>query len=226
MPKNVAQPIRMIHTDRDEFNNLALHEVVHATLPCGLQFALDPTGLQLGWKHSIVPWSTYCQRHIHKLHEHRSAVLNPVAIGHLTVTNCLNNKKPKLMRECMVEVVAHALASQLGYTKLDMNVRKLLRLSKKDFAAASSIMTAVAKRGLSHIVEQFTQDNAAPRCFWPSELLFKSTSPDREEQVRLACGLVRLYFGRKDESEDKMDCDRWIEVMALGPLPGLEIETW
>lgn len=41
------------------FGSLWTHNIVRITLPCGLQFALDATGAQYGWREVLSPWPAY-----------------------------------------------------------------------------------------------------------------------------------------------------------------------
>lgn len=226
MPKNVAQPIRLIHTNMTEFNNFKVHTVVRATLPCGLQFALDPTCLQFGWKHLIVPWETYVRRHVHSLRESETVLLKQLSIGYLNIAHSQRKKPvPMHMREFMVEDVAHALTRQLGVGMAHVEIRKLLHLNKSDFSTSSAAIISAAKRGLSFILKQIGE-GATPRCSWPDEVQMQSFSPDSEEKVRLACEMVYLYFCAKEELEDhKVVWEQWFSVMDIGVAPGLNVQS-
>lgn len=47
------------------FNALYRHHPLRITLPCGLQFAFDPTAGQYGWKELLCPWDAYLKHRAH-----------------------------------------------------------------------------------------------------------------------------------------------------------------
>ncbi|KAJ9144304.1 hypothetical protein NKR19_g6551 [Coniochaeta hoffmannii] len=208
----------------NEFGNLNLHTVVRATLPCGLQFPLDLTCLQLGCKHSVVSRSSFSHRHIHQLRG-EGFVLDPVPIGRRTIMYGLQRGPAQmLIRECMVEHVVYALARQLELATVHVQVRRLLQLNETDFSQASTATVDVAKRGLSFVADQI-RDGAGPHCHCPADWPMGAVSPDNDQHVRLAYAVVLLYFcTKKDCANHQRAWDRWIEVMDLGPLPGLDFK--
>jgi hypothetical protein len=63
-PKNMHKPVHTTHADWDEHNALMVHEITIATLSCGMTVAIDPTGVQYGWKENISPWSVYKEHRV------------------------------------------------------------------------------------------------------------------------------------------------------------------
>lgn len=165
VPKNIDQPVRVIHQDINDFSSLTLHEVIHATLPCGLEFAIDAKHMQMGWKHALVPWSTYAEHHIHQLRE--STVVEPQVTGHQTVICAIKGQPSGLrMRQSAMDTVVHGLSNQLDSSSLGQNVRKLLQLKGIDFGLAHTTIVTVAKLGLSHLID-LLPDDARPICAFP-----------------------------------------------------------
>jgi len=64
----MSRPVQIASQHFNEFSALNAHEVLKITLPGGAQFAVDFTGLQMGWRDTIVPWETYQRRHVHRIH--------------------------------------------------------------------------------------------------------------------------------------------------------------
>lgn len=57
--------VMALHGQTVRFNALSHRFVLRITLPCGLQFAFDPTAIQYGWLETIAPWSAYIQHRAH-----------------------------------------------------------------------------------------------------------------------------------------------------------------
>jgi hypothetical protein len=230
VPKNATHPVRMIHADVNDFSPLHLHEVIHATLRCCLQFAIDPTGMQMGWKHAIVPWSTFSRYHIHKIRE--TTLVEPQPIGHdVIVCGIKGQPAGQRTRESIMTTVTHGLSMQLGFKDLEVNVRKILQLNMAEFSAVRNRIVAVANAGISLLASQLL-DGAQPTCAVPENLL-KTLSADCEWQVRMACSLVDFHFAtEQDVARGNGDYQkindlirpRWRRQLSLGPLPGLDVK--
>lgn len=64
-PKNMRRTVLRLQGEERSFSALCLHHPLRLTLPCGLQFAFDPTGMQFGWKETLVPWDLYLEKRVH-----------------------------------------------------------------------------------------------------------------------------------------------------------------
>lgn len=59
-PKNQPKPFHLTSPDREVgVSGITTHVAVRFTLRCGLQFAFDPTGAQIGWREVLSPWNSY-----------------------------------------------------------------------------------------------------------------------------------------------------------------------
>lgn len=65
-PKNMARTVLLVEGTRRKFSALALHHPLRITLPCGLQFAFDPTSAQYGWSETMAPWDVYMRHRAHQ----------------------------------------------------------------------------------------------------------------------------------------------------------------
>src|SRR5690242_14036979 len=61
----MERPVHITHADWDEHNALLGHEIILATLACGMTVVLDPTGIQFGWKDHTSPWLAYKEHRVH-----------------------------------------------------------------------------------------------------------------------------------------------------------------
>lgn len=66
--KNMVRPVRITSPHSSDFSAIYAHEVFKVALRGGAQFAIDFTGLQMGWDDTVVPWQTYERRHILRIH--------------------------------------------------------------------------------------------------------------------------------------------------------------
>lgn len=230
VPKNVTSPVRVTYLDTNDFSPLQVHEVVYVKLRCGLEFALDPTGSQMGWKHSIVPWSTFSKRHIHQIREVK--LVNPHPIGHhIIVCGIKGEPAGQLLRESVMETVVHGLSRQLDFKNLCVNVRKLLQLNQGDFTVARQNIVAVANAGISTLASQ-VREGAKPTCSVPQNL-FSKLRADCEWHVRMACSVVDFHFVTEEDVNrgegdygriNDLVRPRWRQQLSLGPLPGLDVK--
>lgn len=64
-PKNMHKTVLQVEDGRVEFSALYRHHPLRITLPCGLQFAFDPTASQYGWVEILAPWDDYLECRAH-----------------------------------------------------------------------------------------------------------------------------------------------------------------
>jgi hypothetical protein len=220
-----------MHSDANDFNSLDLHEVIYATLPCGLVFAIDMTSPQMGWKHAIMPCEDYATRHIHQT---RAAdLLSPRPAGADLVMAAINGgaRLGQELRQTLVETVVHGLCKQLDFERLDANMRKILLLKEADFVVARDAIVGTANRGLSHLVPQI--ENGARLTLAYDQAALRGFDPAEEWQLKMACGLVSVHFcTRTDLARGRGDMQKvnrivaawWRKVLALGKIPGVDVK--
>lgn len=68
-PKNMDRPVHVIHPKVYEFSSMAGYNVLRTILPSGMQIAIDPTALQMGWKEVMTPWLPYVNHRVQILFE-------------------------------------------------------------------------------------------------------------------------------------------------------------
>lgn len=72
-PKNAHKTVLITYPDgKHDFAFMYFHLVLRITLPSGLRFAFDPTGLQNGWQEYLAPWDEYEQHRIHFIKDIRT----------------------------------------------------------------------------------------------------------------------------------------------------------
>ncbi|KAB5511348.1 hypothetical protein GE09DRAFT_1295637 [Coniochaeta sp. 2T2.1] len=229
-PKNIGQAIRIINSDYNDFCAFSLHKVAHVTLPCGLQFAVDPTCAQHGWQYMIVPWATYSARHIHRVMGFDSVLPRPAGADIVRSAMGGQARIGQQLHGLMVEPVVHGLAKQMDTIKSDANMKKVLGLKEQDFVVARTSIVEAGIRGLNHLVE-LIEKGAQPTMDGELQAL-RGLDADDEEVLRHACVTVSLHFftaadkarGRGDMSKiNRIARPRWQKILELGPVPGVDV---
>lgn len=139
------------------------HEVFLATLPCGMTMALDPTGMQFGWKEHISPWSSYKKHRVH--HITGQSYLGPNSNGlqdlqgkkDLEMMALMGIVPPDLTskdreEQRLMETVVRSLEAQIK--ERFGGVTEFLRLKGGDFATAQTAVVEAAKRGLTMLADE------------------------------------------------------------------------
>lgn len=78
VPKNIARPIHWClrvsasgsitpSLEQEDVNSFRDHEVIRVTLPSVVHAAIDPTGIQFGWRDYLTPWSAFARHRIHRI---------------------------------------------------------------------------------------------------------------------------------------------------------------
>ncbi|OIW23080.1 hypothetical protein CONLIGDRAFT_686853 [Coniochaeta ligniaria NRRL 30616] len=232
VPKNVHRPVRMIFADVNEFSSLHLHEVIRATLPCGLEFAIDLTSAQMGWKEILTPWASYSGSRVHQVRDH--SLVPPRILCKPYFEANLRGELPALRpRAAVIEAVVHGLANQLGILYLEENVRKVLYLKAPDFAVARTTLVEAGKRGLSYVAQLAREDSARPVFAVDPGLLQTLSVQSDESAFRVACCEVELFFFTRGElMRAKRDMaktielvrPRWQRELKLGGIKGLDVK--
>jgi hypothetical protein len=163
------KPVHITHPDWDEHNALMVHEITIATLSCGMTVAIDPTGIQYGWKETISPWSTYKEHRVgyicdaaKALHPDtaglydldRLGVRSPRDILPASMTSEENNE------QLLIETVVLSLTSQLK--RRYGGVKEFLALKEGEFALARIAVVEAAERGLTMVADEI-RNAAQPR---------------------------------------------------------------
>ncbi|KAK1763505.1 hypothetical protein QBC33DRAFT_598386 [Phialemonium atrogriseum] len=55
--------------EQEDVNSFRNHEIIRVALPSGVQAAIDPTGIQFGWRDYLTPWSAFARHRIHRIKE-------------------------------------------------------------------------------------------------------------------------------------------------------------
>jgi hypothetical protein len=212
----------MIHESFEEFAAFSYHEVLRATLPCGAEYAIDTAGLQMGWKHSIVPWDVYEQIRLRWIKS--QDLVPPQPLGSIVLgldqVACFPSQ-----RRLMAETVAHGVMKVLEKKVGGFPVEQLLRLKQTDFTTCRGEIVAAMKRGLSTLAWDIAH-GAQPTLVKPSlvEIALASSETD------LACSLIDMLYltprgraGVEDGSRTLAEIKHcWHALLRLGELPGLD----
>jgi hypothetical protein len=218
--------VRIIHDSFEEFSALSLHEVVRATLPCGAEYAIDTTGSQLGWKHSIVPWDVYKHTRIHYIKS--QDLVPPQPLGYIAL-GLDGSRGPPSERRGMAETVAHGVNELLREKAGRPNVEQLLRLKESDFTTCREEIVGAMKRGLDSLARDIAQ-GAQPTLIKPPPVAMALANSN----IALACSLIdMLYLTAHERAKVETRAGflsqvirRWQAVLGLGHLPGLEGSGW
>jgi hypothetical protein len=232
VPKNIDVPVHIAHGDWAEFSSTHMHQVVRATLPCGLRLAIDPAGLEMGWKELMAPWAAFSNHRVHRVHE--SEVVQPQPAGYATVANHFKIKNVASCPEMkgwkgkIVETVAHRLNKQLEIAPIGANVAKFLRLPETQFTVCRAAFVEAAKRGVS-VLARDAQAGAKPSCVIPDWA--ERTKISKKWQIPLVgADMDMIWYAERDvlglgRSRGDVAAEamaRWIEVMRFGRMPGLD----
>lgn len=232
LPKNVHRPVRMIFTNGNDFSSLNLHEVIRATLPCGLEFSIDLTNAQMGWKEILTPWASYSGRRVHQLRDH-SPVLPRIFCRPYFDANLRGGLAAVRQRAAVIKAVVLGLANQLGLFHLEENVRKVLYLKATDFQVARATLVEAGKRGLTYIAQLVREDSARPVFVLPPGLLQTLSVQSDESALRVAsCNAELLFLARGELMRAKRDMvktiklvrPRWQRELKLGGIKGLDVK--
>ncbi|OIW23223.1 hypothetical protein CONLIGDRAFT_686662 [Coniochaeta ligniaria NRRL 30616] len=231
VPKNMTQPVRVVWDDVDEFMALSHHEVIRATLRCGVEYAIDPTGLQMGWKHSITPWEVYSAQRIHRIES--TEVVTPQPPGYTIVSSIIGQTqdihKSQSPRAAVIETVSHAVSKLLDLRSSkcgEARIQQVLQLKPVDFAVCRANIMASFKRGIDRAVQDY-KAGAKPTAVVPAHL--------RPMNVPLAvlmmCDLIdMLWYTEQDLAAARGDLTvvqevvrrRLHKLLDFGPLPGID----
>jgi hypothetical protein len=151
----MEKPVHIIHPDWDELNCVMNHEVLLATLACGTVVALDPTGIQFGWKETVAPWTSYQQHRISHLAErHTVGPMRPGAKFLMPTALQVPGMGGggSAASGILMEAVVLNLLSQIK-TKFG-GVKSLLKLKGSKFSEAEAAVVAAAHGGLSLLAEE------------------------------------------------------------------------
>jgi len=232
------RPIRIIHSQFDEFSALGVHEVVRVQLRCGKEYAIDPTGLQMGWNNTIVPWDMYLHQHVHRIEstEKTARMLRP---GEAIAEDLMFGSGPVLHhqppRAQLAETVAHGvdtLIRQRGPG--EPGVKQILHLAGSNFATCRANLVSAMKRGIDSTVQarlrgakvdinlrnqgaELNFMNPMHHCF---DLLWCSAKDYAKPNgwEKLAGFDKRAHSLSVDDGLRR----RWHAALDLGPLPGID----
>jgi hypothetical protein len=157
------KPVHISYTDCDKLNALVGHEIILATLPCGMIMALDPTGMQFGWKECISPWSAYLEHRVYHIGDTKD--IGPDSVGHqeldynqaiatLTLAGVIpaDHISTKRLEQRLMETVVLSLQSQIKARF--GGVKEFLQLKGSKYTAAAAAFVAAAKRGLTVLADE------------------------------------------------------------------------
>ncbi len=206
---------------------MSLHEVIRATLSCGAKYAIDPTGLQMGWKHSIMPWEVYYTQRIHRVES--TEAVTPKLPGYTIITNILQRGETsdavQSPRAALVETVAHMVNKLLNLRGPQSGVGQLLQLKETDFCTCRTSIVASFKRGLDCAV-QYHNAGAKHTAVLPP--LFDALSVT--SFPKLCQSIDMLWYTDQDFAAaggnmmvvQDVVRRRWHQLLDLGQLPGLD----
>lgn len=226
VPKNMDKPVHIIHPDFDEFSSFALHDIIRVILPCGLRYAVDPTGLQMGWSDSLIPWDSYARRRIHRLDSITEAMPRPPGYT-IIASQRTGSDAPAVknsVRGSLMETVAQGVNKQIDLAGWHASVKRLLGLSEPNFSTCRDAVIAALKRGLDSCADDI-RAGAQPFCPVPRDI---DTLP--ESQIHEACLCLDMLW-RTNADLVAANGDRgllhnivkrrWERVVRLGRLPGI-----
>ncbi|OIW23070.1 hypothetical protein CONLIGDRAFT_694034 [Coniochaeta ligniaria NRRL 30616] len=164
--KNMDLPVRIVDYNFNEFSAFHSHEVIRATLEYSTQYAIDPTGRQMGWKETMIPWDSYKNQRIHRIH--LDEPVPPGKSGQVAMEQLLMEAdafNPRDNRAALLmDTVAGHMANGLGVPpsmKQGSPVRTivgLLRLPDREFGLAKPAAEDAAKFDLELVAERMQDD--------------------------------------------------------------------
>lgn len=147
------KPVHITHPDWDELNSVMNHEVLLATLACGEVVALDPTGIQFGWKENIAPWDSYLQHRISHLAERQ--VVPPMRPGSRFEVSANNMAGAGVTSSANSMLMEGVVLGLLPHIKKEFGgVSELLNLEKGEFNENRNAIITAAHGGLSMLAEE------------------------------------------------------------------------
>lgn len=214
-PKNVEKPVHCAYQDWDEYNSLMGHEIILASLPCGMTVALDSACIQFGWKEKISSWSAYKEHRVN--HITRAKDLSPTTagstddpsihlLGLMRGANWRNNTELLLM-ETVVLSLTSQLKSRFG------GVKNFLRLKDPGFTLARTAIVAAAKRGLTMLADEIN-NSAEPRILDPSDSGRRSAAGQKSSEKDIFWFMNRR-MNVADERLHRVWKARWDPVIKI-----------
>ncbi|KAL2022251.1 hypothetical protein VTK56DRAFT_5861 [Thermocarpiscus australiensis] len=168
--KNIERPVRptrrgldLDDLSLDGLNSLNLHEISVVKLPCGVEMALDPTCAQYGWKENISLWSSYRKHRVLEVVERKplkpedpTSRIARAADGFGVLRNEMTDELSpmSLVVEKMVSKLLPQIKDRFG------GIAGFLQLKETVFKGAQADVVAVAKQGLSNLID--VANNPAP----------------------------------------------------------------
>jgi hypothetical protein len=155
------KPVHITHPDWDEHNAIMVHEITIATLSCGMAVAIDPTGIQYGWKENISPWATYKEHRVNyicdaakDLHPHTAGLYDLDRLGVRSLRDILPASMASVENDeqLLMETVVMSLTSQIK--RRYGGVKEFLQLKEGEFARARIAVVEAAERGLTMVADE------------------------------------------------------------------------
>jgi len=224
-PKNMTLPVRLNHDKFNLFSALSCHDVIRATLPCGAQYAIDPTGLQLGWKHTTTLWEAYAAERIRRIELIEVVHLEPA--GSRTVSAMIQGQDPKFNElaatnplGALFDTVVHGVNKMILQRGTDIQTICKLK-DPSGFASCRAKIVGSFKRG----IDQFVHDRELGA--WPLLYLPPLNGSDPTAMLRQ---LNMLWYTRTDlddanGSREVLKANvrrRWHQILDLGEFNGVE----
>ncbi|OIW23102.1 hypothetical protein CONLIGDRAFT_649934 [Coniochaeta ligniaria NRRL 30616] len=159
IPKNMTLPVRLAYSKFNSFSALSHHDVIRATLRCGEQYAIDPTSLQFGWKHTITPWETYATQRIR--HIDVVNVAHPQPAGTMLASATIQQRNSLLATiaataplAALVEIVVHGVNKMLRQQGgIDMQTVCAIK-AEAEFVACRARIVGCFRRGIDQVVRE------------------------------------------------------------------------
>lgn len=223
-PKNMPAPYRTVFPDkRQVFAGLCGHDLVRVTLPCGLQFALDATGAQYGWREVLSPWPAYKTHRVRLVNAARTLELRDET-GFRDYALGVCGGRPRcehgyaqieFNRKHLMVFLTGKLVLEAG---LDGGLRSILRdLSDAKFETSSKSMMERMREALRGEVEKIAQ-GPCEKMYWDQNML---TCITQDEQMYHRLKKVWFTEAEYDELDEKkrMALWRWRFYIATRDMP-------
>jgi hypothetical protein len=226
----MEKPVLNTHRDWKHHNALRDHKIVLATLGCGMEVALDPTGIQFGWKESMAPWSAYQKHRVYKGTSSRdleseladiecvqstAVLLNPLVTAGVLPDGTVVKRKGRMLMETVVLSLQRQLKERFG------GVTEFLRLKGGEFTTAQTAVVEAAKRGLTMLAGEINLGAEA------TTILVPAGGSGGSNNLQADMEMVIIWFNRSDGKAARGDVEklrrlwtaRWDEVIGLGLPP-------
>ncbi|KAK4148424.1 hypothetical protein C8A00DRAFT_19739 [Chaetomidium leptoderma] len=216
-PKNMERPVHIAHGEWDEYNALLGHEIILATLSCGMTVVLDPTGIQFGWKDLTSPWSMYKEHRVHRVANAKD--LGPNTTGFQDVDShevnpfaCVFGSDPTEIssrvrkEQLLMETVVLSLQPQIK--RRFGGVAEFLRLKEAEFKVARAGVTAAAQRGLTMLAGEI--NNSAQ---W--KVLSGATTAQGDSGKEIIWFTNRAASNSDDDTRRRVWKARWDSVVDI-----------